>query len=368
LRGSIIEIVPGLHQIRTPMNTPGLSFVMPYLFEEPDGVTLFDAGYGTAEATTAMTEALAERGYQPSDIRRLIISHAHPDHLGMAGWVKEQSPDSKLVMLEREWEWISSRWIDFEQSEDQSNDWLIRHGIAASEVKAADRAGGIGFGGALSSPSGLKRWLGGVIGRARKGGGHTERNWRRDFRMDIEPDQMLQDGETLEFGDWVLEAVWTPGHTPGHLCAYEPNHKLMLTGDHVLPRITPNVSMHIDDEETGRSPLAEYMDSLAKTARFDTRCGLPAHEWNIEDLPGRANELIEHHRDRLEEVLIGIGDGAATASEVSGRVHWNTRPFEEFNIWQKRSALGETLSHLVVLLADGRVKRFDDEQTRWERC
>ena len=359
-----MEIVPGLHQIRTPMNTPGLSFVMPYVFEEPDGVTLFDAGYGTQEATRAMTEALAERGHRPSDIRRLIISHAHPDHLGMAAWVKEQSPDSELIMHERERDWIRSRWLDFPHWEDESNTWLIRHGVASSEVEAADRAGAIGLGGALSLPRGFKRLAGKAVRRIR--GGNSDRDWRLSFRMDVEPDRVLEDGETLEFGDWVLQAVWTPGHTPGHLCVYEPNHRLMLTGDHVLPRITPNVSMHIDDEETDRSPLAEYLESLAKTAQFDSRCGLPAHEWDIEDLPARCNELIEHHHERLEEVLAGIGDGAATASDISGRVHWN-RPFEDFSIWQKRSALGETLAHLEVLRAAGRVRRFDDEHTRWER-
>jgi glyoxylase-like metal-dependent hydrolase (beta-lactamase superfamily II) len=360
-----VEIVPGLHQIKTPMNTPGLDFVMPYVFEEADGVTLFDAGYGTNEATAAMTAELAERGYQPSDIKRLIISHAHPDHLGMAGWVKEQSPDSELVMLEREWEWIRQRWMDFQHWEDASNTWLVRHGVSAAEVEAADRAGAIGLGGALSSPSGFRKFVGQTLGRIKNG--NPDRNWRRNFRMDVNPDRVLQDGETIEFGDWVLQAVWTPGHTPGHLCVYEPNHRLMLTGDHVLPRITPNVSMHIDDEETERSPLAEYLSSLKKTAEFETDCGLPAHEWNIEDLPARCRALIAHHDERLAEVLHGIGDGAATASEVSGRVHWNTRPFEEFSIWQKRSALGETLAHLEVLRADGRVRRFDDEHTRWER-
>ena len=65
-------------------------------------------------------------------------------------------------------------------------------------------------------------------------------------------------------------------------------------------------------------------------------------------------------------MLAAVGDGATTASDISGRVHWNTRPYEEFSIWQKRSALGETLSHLEMLRADNRVRRFDDEQTLWE--
>jgi len=346
------------------MNTPGLPFVMPYLFEGPDGVALFDAGYGTNEATRAMSQELSSRGYQPSDIRMLVISHAHPDHLGMAAWVKEQSPDAQLVMLEREWQWIQDRWLGFDDWEAQSNGWLIRHGISRTEVEAADRAGAIGLGGAVS-PRMLRRMAGRVWHRI--SARHRDRTWRRSFRMDTRPDRTLQDGETIEFGDWRLQAIWTPGHTPGHLCVYEPNHKLMLTGDHVLPRITPNVSLHIDDEATGRSPLAEYTASLAKTGAFDSKRGLPAHEYDIEDLPGRCRDLIEHHDERLEEVLHGIGDGTATASDVSTRVKWNTRPFEEFSIWQKRSALGETLAHLQVLLDAGKVRRFNDETTRWER-
>ena len=346
------------------MNTPGLPYVMPYLFEGPDGVALFDAGYGTNEATRAMTDELKARGYTPADIRMLVISHAHPDHLGMAAWVKEQSPDSQLVMLEREWQWIQERWLGFDDWEEHSNDWLVRHGIDRAEVEAADRAGAIGLGGAVS-PQGLRRLAGRVWHRFSER--HRDRNWRRSFRMDTKPDRVVQDGETIEFGDWRLQSVWTPGHTPGHLCVYEPNHKLMLTGDHVLPRITPNVSMHNDDEANGRSPLAEYMSSLAKTAEFDSKQGLPAHEYNIEQLSARCRELIEHHDERLDEVLLGIGDGAATASDVSRRVKWNTRPFQEFSIWQKRSALGETLAHLQVLLDAGRVRRFDDDCTRWER-
>jgi glyoxylase-like metal-dependent hydrolase (beta-lactamase superfamily II) len=181
-------------------------------------------------------------------------------------------------------------------------------------------------------------------------------------------DVRLEDGEVIEFDGWRLVALWTPGHTPGHLCVYEPAHRLMFTGDHVLSRITPNVSLSDDDERAGRRPLEEFLASLEKVAACDTRLALPAHEDVIEDLPARCAEIHRHHDHRLEEVLAGIGDGAATASDVSSRVTWN-KPYSTFNVFKKRSALGETLSHLQLLEVHGRVRRVDDgEVVRWDRC
>src|SRR5690554_6350609 len=97
------------------MAGPALPYVMPYAFRCNDGVGLFDAGFGTPAAIEAMTKELANLGYEPKDIRRLFISHAHPDHLGMAAWIKEQSPDCQVIMLAREAQWIEDRWLDNEK-------------------------------------------------------------------------------------------------------------------------------------------------------------------------------------------------------------------------------------------------------------
>ncbi|TAK74184.1 MAG: MBL fold metallo-hydrolase, partial [Dehalococcoidia bacterium] len=94
-----MEIVPGLHQLKTPMAGPALPYMLPYAFTGDDGVSLFDAGFGTPQAIEAMTKELGVLGYTPKDVRRLIISHAHPDHIGMAAWIKEQSPDCDVIML-----------------------------------------------------------------------------------------------------------------------------------------------------------------------------------------------------------------------------------------------------------------------------
>ena len=358
-----IEIAPGLHQLRTPMNTPGLSFVMPYLFEYSEGLILFDAGYGTKNATSALELELKNLGYKVSDINMFLVSHAHPDHLGMVGWLKEKVPHLNLVMHAREKEWLKDRWFKDNNWEERSNKWLLKHGITQEEIDIdypTDSKGKI-----AGSKLNLK-WafdqLKGMLSSQNSDG-----NWRRSFEMDILPDRTVEDEEILEIGDWRLQAIWTPGHTPGHLCLYDSNNKMMLTGDHVLPKITPNVSLHVEDEATQRSPLAEYIASLKRTAAFGGILGLPAHEYNIENLANRCDFLVHHHQERLEEILVSIGEGAVTAAEISSRVKWNTRSFKEFSIWQKRSALGETLAHLTVLEHDERVSKFEDEFIRWEK-
>lgn len=350
-----MEIVAGLHQLKTPMTSPALPYVMPYLFEGPDGVSLFDAGFGTPEATASLTAQLAVLGYEPKHIRRLIVSHAHPDHLGMSAWIREQAPESQLVMLAREWQWITDRWLDNERWTRLSDEWLVLHGVPQAEIDEAQAQGALG-------PNAPRP---GAVPPATNGAASAATR-RPPFQFDIEPDVKLQDGEVLEFDGWRLQAVWTPGHTPGHLCAYELNHRLMLTGDHVLPHISPNVSLHADQE--GTSPLSDFRDSLRKVAAFDVDRALPAHEFTIPDLRKRCEVLLHHHDERLDEVRHAIGDGVATAREISQRVKWNTGPFDDFNIFMKRSALGETLSHLRLLQDEERVRRIEgDDRVLWSR-
>jgi glyoxylase-like metal-dependent hydrolase (beta-lactamase superfamily II) len=287
---------------------------------------------------------------------RLLVTHAHPDHIGMAAWLKGQSPDCELVLLEREWQWIQARWADQDAWTALSDRWLLRHGLPEAEIEAARAADAM-------SPNSPRVRPGDAPASVPRANGASQ---RAPFTL-VEPDRTLEDGEAIEFDGWTLHAVWTPGHTPGHMCLYEPSRRLMFTGDHVLPYISPNVSLHADQD--GTSPLADFRASLRKVADFDTQAALPAHEFTIGDLPARCAVLLHHHDERLEEVREAIGEGTSTACAVSQQVRWNTGPFDDFNLFMKRSAVGETLSHLQLLAGEGRARAVEAaDVVLWERA
>ena len=121
----------------------------------------------------------------------------------------------------------------------------------------------------------------------------------RDQVMMAEPDVMFEDGRIVDVPGWDLQTVWTPGHSPGHVCFYSDRHKLLLSGDHVLPRITPNIGVHTQQFP---NPLGEYLESLLKVQNLDVDEVLPAHEYRFADLHGRLDEIITHHADRLAEI------------------------------------------------------------------
>ncbi len=358
------EIVPGLWRLRTPMTSDALPWIMPYAFAGKHGVTLFDSGYGTPEASAALTAQLKAIGYGPADVQRLIVSHAHPDHIGLAGWLKQQAPGCEVTMLGHEVDWFAANHHGDEDWMARSAEWMRHHGVAAEELER-------GRGEERGGPPWERKQRAGAKAEGAHPDAATETE-RRSWHMRVEADRRVVDGEVIEFDGWRVQSVWTPGHTPGHLCAYLPEHRLTLTGDHVLSRITPNVSLSPEDDAASRNPLREFLASLAKVAALDTALALPAHEETIDDLPERCRVIAEHHEHRLQEALVAIDSvegGRPSAAQIAERVTWN-RPYSTFSMMKKRSAIGETLAHLDLLREDGRVlmHQAEDGTIRWERA
>ena len=127
------------------------------------------------------------------------------------------------------------------------------------------------------------------------------------------PDVLFEDGKDIDLPGWSLRTIWTPGHSPGHVCFYSDDRKLLLSGDHVLPRITPNISAHT---QQAADPLGDFLASLSKLQGLETDEVLPAHEYRFSDLAGRLDEMIAHHDDRLDEIE---GSSPPTRARRPGR-------------------------------------------------
>jgi len=165
----------------------------------------------------------------------------------------------------------------------------------------------------------------------------------------------LQEDDTIEIGDYSFRCIETPGHSPGHMCLYEAEKKVLVSGDHILVDITPNISYWLEMEDS----LKEYLESLDKIYSLDVNLVLPGHRSICSDHRKRITELQEHHRDRLSEVLLALDGREKTAWEIAPNISWDIEysSWEQFPITQKWFAVGETTAHLHYLVGNGKIRR-----------
>jgi glyoxylase-like metal-dependent hydrolase (beta-lactamase superfamily II) len=164
------------------------------------------------------------------------------------------------------------------------------------------------------------------------------------------PDRLLEDGDLADLPGWRLRAVHTPGHTAGHLCFAEERTGLFLSGDHVLPRISPNISTTDDGEA---DPLRSYLSSLAAVRDLDPAEVLPAHEWRFRGLADRVDELVTHHEHRLDELLRALhAHPGSTPWQLAAHLTWS-RPWSSYQRRMRIFAVTETDAHLRLLGSRG---------------
>lgn len=175
------------------------------------------------------------------------------------------------------------------------------------------------------------------------------------------PDALLEDGEIADVPGWSLRVGHTPGHTPGHICLYAEHARAVFTGDHILPRVTPNVST-FEVADWG-NPLRDYFASLSRMRQFRDDLVPPAHEWPFTGLDGRISALSEHHEERLEELRTVLGGGAMSPWAAAQHMSWK-RTWHELG-HGRRLALGETHAHLLELEARGQAQRLRSDPSRW---
>lgn len=321
------RVRPGLWSVPVPIPNNPLRYVLVYVFETDRGPYLIDAGWNTDDSYQTLLEGLAEAGFDVQDVQGVLVTHIHPDHYGLAGRIREAS-GAWVSLHPADAALIQERYDEPGDLLERLGAMLRRDGVPAEEIAALQNA---------SMPA-------------------------RPGVMAVKPDVLIEDGDKPEVPGWDLSAIWTPGHSPGHVCFYEAGHRLMLSGDHVLPRITPNISFH---PQAGPNPLGDFLSSLDKVAGFESDEVLPAHEHRFLDLQARVAELHAHHQERFDEALAAIRSGFTTTWQVAEHMTWN-RPWEDLKGWHRRAAAGEALAHLNYLKHLGVVRQGDGEPAHWE--
>ncbi len=308
----INEIFPGFYHLDLPYPRHPLHNINVYLAKDSDRSLLVDTGVDLEECRETLSDDLKQLGVA-LDKTDFFITHGHRDHTGLlASLAKETStvyvtqPDATLI-------------------KDSNVMWESRlsaassHGFPESVVNDA----------ALNPPY------------------YPPLNNNLNYHF-------LKQDDLLSVGEFEFHCIETPGHSKGHLCLYEPSHKILLTGDHVLFNVSPNVSCWTPDD----NPLADYLASLDRVYQLDVELVLPGHRRIFKDLKGRVQELKGHHEKRASEALSILRQGRQNAYKIASLMTWDIPcdTWKEVPTWQKFSAVGETLSHLNYLEAKGEIK------------
>lgn len=312
---------PGVRRVQIPLPIPALKIINAYLVEGERGWSLVDSGIHTADAEKALREALSEEGIAIRDLRRVFITHLHPDHLGMAGMLEHEGVQ---VLMHRP-EIASARylWSKDYHALGLVDAFFLKHGMPP-DVDQEMRAAWIEMGTRVD-----------------------------DFAL-----APIDDGALADMSGRPMRVRWTPGHTDHHAVLVDEHEGILFSGDHVLPRITSNVGLY---PYTRKDPLGDFLDALRRVRDLPVKHVMPAHGDPFTDLAGRVDEILAHHDARLDAVLGALGSRERDAYGVARDLFPKLRSAHE-----ERFALAETLAHLRYLELRGRVVMIDGERAKWK--
>ncbi len=312
------QLAGDLWSIPVPIPNNPLRYVSSYAFAGGAGLVLLDTGWDADESWRALAAGLASIGASPGDVRGVLVSHMHLDHLGLAARLRAASGA-----------WVAMHPAD--HAVIASPDFRDPGCMAAREAQSL-------------------RLLGAPADEAAQAAG-TADDYATVARLAL-PDRELGDGDLADVPGWRLRAVHTPGHTPGHLCFVDELSQRLFGGDHILPRITPNISLR--GGEPGE-PLADYLASLDKVRDLKVDEVMPAHEWRFRGLAERADGIAAHHERRLTELLAVIAaHPGETPWFLAGQLTWS-RSWDQYSGRMRISAVTETAAHVRELVRRGLV-------------
>ncbi|MFB7372373.1 MBL fold metallo-hydrolase [Streptomyces sp. NPDC056222] len=327
----------GVWSIQVPIPDNPLGHTLVHVLDTDRGPVLIDTGWDDPASWTELSDGLTALGTSVQDVHGVVITHHHPDHHGLSGQVREASgawiamhaADTAVVRRTRESE--PATWLEY----------LTRKltTVGAPEEHIAPLLAARSSGGRTRTLPGLRSAV---------------------------PDREIVPGELLDLAGRRLRAIWTPGHTPGHVClhleeehpARLPGHGRLFSGDHLLPGISPHIGLYEDpDDATVTDPLGDYLDSLERIGRLGVAEVLPAHQYAFAGAAGRVRELLDHHEERLTG-LLGLLATPLTPWQLAERMEWN-RPWEQIPYGSRNIAVSEAEAHVRRLVKLGRAEAVE---------
>ena len=333
----MIEVVPGIYQLILPNPTyAALRYVNVYLVRGSNGHLLIDTGWDD-EALASLQKQLTKIGIGFEDITQIVVTHSHPDHYGLASRLK-QLCGAKLALHYLEIDVIESRYRNESDFLSRLDQWWRVNGVPVT---------------------GLTKFR------------EDFQKITRGFISPVLPDTTLHGGETIATGVFNLQVLWTPGHSAGHISLYEPNQKILFTGDHILPNITTNIGVGLLLSQSSNSPLDDYIGSLNQIKQLEVNLVLPGHENRFVGLKKRVEALIQHHKQRTAEVAKTIKTEPKTTYKVATELTWMPEikgvSWQDLDPWSQKLAIAETAAHLECLRTSGKADKFFRDSVAYYR-
>jgi len=312
-----LETLQHLHAIELPTPYP-VGPVTVYLCDAPgEPVTLIDTGPHTSETQAALEAGLAHLGYRSSDLERIVISHAHADHFGLAAQLVADSGAQVLSHC-----WNSGALADCQ----------------------ADRERRVAFYASLLQRAAVPSEIMIAIGQATRGVNR--------FAQPVSIDLALDEGDQVQLAHRPWQVLHMPGHAAGLICFYEPASGTLLSSDHLLADISSNPV--VEPPPPGQTErlrsLAVYIASLRRVAAMDIVVALPSHGPIIHDVAGLVQERLRFHRQRMGRILEALRNGARTTWDVTCTLFPERPPLDAF------LAISEVIGHLDLLEAEGSIE------------
>jgi glyoxylase-like metal-dependent hydrolase (beta-lactamase superfamily II) len=344
----VTELSPNVLRTQLPIHIPGLAHVNMYVILDKEGAAVVDPGLPGPGNWKWVEDRLAKAGLKSKHVHTVFVTHSHPDHFGGASRFAKQS--GARIIGHRAFSFGVSPPAPEVSVEDLAPEELElrRQEVAEERAWVEELQASLARG---RTPWGTKRPRPGLW---------RQLQWRlmhllQGISFAPRISQPVEHGDVLELAGREWFVTHTPGHTADHVCLHDPEHGLFISGDHVLPTITP----HIGGISSSRDPLASFFYSLDRVAEIKgVQQVLPAHGHPFRDLAARCEAIKRHHFERLERVKsISRELGPSTVQAFSQR------------LFQPRSwgdmAESETYAHLEHLRLAGQAERHTDSAGTW---